>query len=348
MGGLHSIEHAAISLFPLFVLSDRNDIGGICFTHHPQVGGPAIFIYDGYPGGVGIALGGYQNIEALLEATSRLIMECPCESGCPSCVHSPKCGSGNKPLDKPSALLTLDILLARKPIPEIPEPTDLQVTLQTVEENGFLTADELFPQDRKIYVFDLETQRSAEEVGGWGNKRLMRISVAVLQDLSTGELLTFTEQGVDGLIEILSSADLIVGFNVLDFDYQVLGAYSPVNTKNWPTFDILADIHKRLGYRISLGDLALCTLEMPKSADGLEALRWFKEGKIEKIIDYCSMDVQLTARLFEHGLRRRWLMFEHRSAGKVRLNLDWDLHSMLGKRDPSGQTENNKLNLTRI
>ena len=66
MGGLHAVEHAAISIFPLFVLCDRNDIGGICFTIHPQVGGPAIFIYDGYPGGVGIARGGYDQIEGLL------------------------------------------------------------------------------------------------------------------------------------------------------------------------------------------------------------------------------------------------------------------------------------------
>lgn len=332
MGGLHSIEHAAISLFPLFVLSDRNDIGGICFTFHPQVGGPAVFIYDGYPGGVGIALGGYNSIEALLEATSRLIGECPCESGCPSCVHSPKCGSGNKPLDKPSALLALDILLGRKPIPEVPERRKVRSEAPEPDKTDTATRGGLFPTDRKIYVFDLETQRSAEEVGGWGNKRLMRVSAAVLQDLATGELLTFTEQGMESLIETLSGADLIVGFNLIDFDYQVLSAYGPLNAKSWPTFDILADIHKRLGYRISLDNLAQCTLGEGKSSDGLEAIRWFKEGKIEKIIDYCARDVLLTARLFEHGLRERRLMFDHRGAGRVRLNLDWDIGQMLAGR----------------
>ncbi len=332
MGGLHAIEHASISMFPLFVLSDRNDIGGICFTHHPQVGGPAIFIYDGYPGGVGIALGGYRNLEPLLEATSRLIAECPCESGCPSCVHSPKCGSGNKPLDKPSALLALDILLARKPLPEIPEDEAGAVKTTAGPEPQPETPAVLFPPDRKIYVFDLETQRSAEEVGGWRNKRLMRISAAVLQDMSTGELLTFTEDGAAELIATLAGADLIVGFNVIDFDYQVLSAYGPVNTSAWPTFDILADIHARLGYRISLGDVASATLGSQKSADGLAAIRWFKEGQIEKIIAYCADDVRLTARLFEHGLTRGYMMFEHRSAGLVRLSLDWDIKRMLEKR----------------
>ena len=78
-------------------------------------------------------------------------------------------------------------------------------------------------------MFDLETQRSAEEVGGWGNKHLMRLSVAVVQDLGTKEVYTFTEAGVDRLLETLAGADLVVGFNILDFDYQVLRAYSPVD-----------------------------------------------------------------------------------------------------------------------
>lgn len=329
MGGLHAIEHAAISMFPLFVLSDRNDIGGICFTHHPQVGGPAIFIYDGYPGGVGIALGGYQHMEALLEATSRLIAECPCDKGCPSCVHSPKCGNSNKPLDKPSALLALDILLARKPLPEVPEEAAVEEKPAPEKPAPAVAPGVLFPPDKKIYVFDLETQRSAEEVGGWRNKRLMRISVAVLQDMATGELLTFTEEGTGELIATLAAADLVVGFNVLDFDYQVLGAYGPINTASWPTFDILADIHARLGYRISLGDIGLATLGTPKSADGLQAIQWFKEGRLEPIIRYCSDDVRLTARLFEHGLTRGFLMFEHKTAGLVKLSLDWELDRLL-------------------
>jgi len=277
---------------------------------------------------VGIALGGYDKIESLLESTHRLIADCECETGCPSCIHSPKCGSGNKPLDKPSALLVLDLLLARAQLPVIPEqqarpPTEEKQTPPAQESGG------LFPLGKKIFVLDIETQRSAEEVGGWANKHLMRLSVAVLQDLVTGEVLTFTETDADILLEQLVSADLVVGFNLIDFDYQVLQAYGPFDPGRVNTFDILQDIHQRLGYRLSLGELGDKTLGIPKTADGLQAIQWFREGKIEKIIQYCSQDVQLTARLFEHGLRKGYLEFEHKKAGRVRLSLDWDLNKML-------------------
>ncbi|MBN2289053.1 MAG: DEAD/DEAH box helicase [Candidatus Glassbacteria bacterium] len=329
MGGLHAIEHASIAIFPLFVLCDRGDIGGICFTSHPQVGGPAIFIYDGYPGGVGIALGVYDKIDSLLESTRRLIADCECEAGCPSCVHSPKCGSGNKPLDKPSALLVLDLLLARVPLPVAGETRSGPAS---TEEPGppAKEAGGLFPQDKKIYVLDIETQRLAEEVGGWANKHLMRLSVAVMQDLATGEMLTFTEADVDSLLEHLSAADLVVGFNLIDFDYQVMRAYGPFDFSRLNTFDILQDIHRRLGYRLSLGELGEKTLGVRKTADGLQAVEWFRLGEIEKIIQYCAADVRLTARLFEHGLREGYLEFDHKKQGRVRLSLDWDIDKILG------------------
>jgi DEAD/DEAH box helicase domain-containing protein len=109
-GGLHAAEHAAIGILPLFALCDRNDIGGVSTALHPDTGGAGIFIYDAYPGGIGIAEKGYDMIEDLWQATRRVIAECPCEDGCPSCVQSPKCGNNNKPLDKAAALLILDEL----------------------------------------------------------------------------------------------------------------------------------------------------------------------------------------------------------------------------------------------
>ena len=111
MGGLHAVEHAAIGLLPLFAMCDRNDIGGISTPMHPDTGHPQVFIHDGHPGGVGIAEHGYEIIEELWRATYETIRECPCESGCPSCIHSPKCGSGNEPLDKGVARLLLEAAL---------------------------------------------------------------------------------------------------------------------------------------------------------------------------------------------------------------------------------------------
>jgi DEAD/DEAH box helicase domain-containing protein len=110
-GGLHATEHAAIGILPLFALCDRNDIGGVSTPLHPDTGQAQIFIYDGHPGGVGIAERGYDLIETLWEATLKTIRECPCFDGCPSCIQSPKCGNNNQPLDKKAARILLEALL---------------------------------------------------------------------------------------------------------------------------------------------------------------------------------------------------------------------------------------------
>ena len=116
-GGLHAVEHAAIGVLPLFALCDRNDIGGISTPLHPDTGRPQVFIHDGHPGGVGIAEHGYEVIGELWKATLDVITECPCESGCPGCIQSPKCGNNNQPLDKEVAKLVLRDILA-KPAPD--------------------------------------------------------------------------------------------------------------------------------------------------------------------------------------------------------------------------------------
>jgi DEAD/DEAH box helicase domain-containing protein len=110
-GGLHAAEHASIGILPLFALCDRNDIGGVSTPLHPDTGRAQVFIYDAYPGGIGIAEKGFSMITDLWEATLRVIAECPCQDGCPSCVQSPKCGNNNKPLDKAAAKVILEGLV---------------------------------------------------------------------------------------------------------------------------------------------------------------------------------------------------------------------------------------------
>lgn len=112
-GGLHAVEHAAIGILPLFALCDRNDIGGVSTPLHPDTGRAQIFIYDAYPGGIGIAEKGFEMIKGLWEATNKAIAECPCQEGCPSCIQSPKCGNNNKPLDKEAAKVLLEGLLGK-------------------------------------------------------------------------------------------------------------------------------------------------------------------------------------------------------------------------------------------
>jgi DEAD/DEAH box helicase domain-containing protein len=115
LGSLHATEHAQIAVLPLIAMCDRWDIGGLSTNAHPQTGGPTIFVYDGHPGGIGITRLAYQRFEELCRDAHRLIAECPCESGCPSCVQSPKCGNLNEPLSKVGARTLLDGMLAAQP-----------------------------------------------------------------------------------------------------------------------------------------------------------------------------------------------------------------------------------------
>jgi DEAD/DEAH box helicase domain-containing protein len=112
LGALHATEHAQIAVLPLLAMCDRWDIGGLSTNSHSQTGVATIFIYDGHPGGVGITRQGFLRFEQLVGDARRLIAECPCAEGCPSCVQSPKCGNLNEPLHKAGALELLELMLA--------------------------------------------------------------------------------------------------------------------------------------------------------------------------------------------------------------------------------------------
>ena len=343
MGGIHAFEHGAISLFPLFALCDRDDIGGISYPHYPGLGKSAVFFYDGYPDGVGLCEEGFMRVEELWNATFDTIAECECEAGCPSCIHSPKCGSGNKPLDKHAAIHILEYLSGRQKVANreknVATGADIIVkplhkkkeNKKTVEERNVTEPDYYNPSpESRVVIFDLETQKSAADVGGWGNIHLMELAVAVVYDSVEKKYIRYWESDADALIEKLLSADLVVGFNQVRFDYGVLKLYTK---KDLPrlvkSFDIMLDVWDKLGHRLSLNHLAQATLKKSKTADGLQSLVWWANGERDKVADYCEADVRVTKELFEYGLTNQRMVYKHRSGDAVEIKLDWELDRII-------------------
>ncbi|WP_319525277.1 DEAD/DEAH box helicase [uncultured Desulfosarcina sp.] len=324
MGGLHAMEHAAIGVFPLLVMADRNDLGGISTPYHPQLEAAGIFIYDGLPGGAGLCIQAFKQGEALLDITRGAIADCPCESGCPSCVHSPKCGSGNRPIDKDAALFFLKALKnTQAPKNSIHFSIDREDSKESatvkISQDGKKTDSKAI----RYGVLDIETQRSAKEVGGWHRAARMKVSCAVLYDSQKDAFFEYVEGQVPALFDKLRELDLVIGFNIKRFDYLVLSAYTDMDFGCIPTLDLLEKVKDRLGYRLSLDHLASATLNAGKTADGLDALRWWKEGQMAKILEYCRSDVAITRDLFRFGRENRYVLFRNKAEQTVRLPVDW-------------------------
>lgn len=336
MGAIHALEHAMIALFPLLVLCDRNDIGGISCPLHEQTEKASIFIYDGYPGGVGLTREAFDKIDDLLLQSRQTVMSCACENGCPSCVHSPKCGSGNRPIDKKACLFLLEKILqkGREGTDTLPTPQALQKNHSQKPSRNKVGVLQYTPRGlaalpEKYGVFDLETIRSAEEVGGWHHAEKMGVSVAVVYDSTLNDFVTYLEDEMDRLVRHLQSLQLVVGFNNKRFDNKVLSAYTSVDLNKLPSLDLLEEAHNHLGYRLSLNSLAEHTLGQAKSADGLQALQWYKEGRIDLIQKYCRKDVEITRDLLYHALEQGFLLFTNKARQKVRLPLA--LEKTIGK-----------------
>ncbi len=176
---------------------------------------------------------------------------------------------------------------------------------------------------RNIVVLDLETQRTADEVGGWHNIRDMALAVAVTYSPADDVYRDYTEKDVDLLIAALRGADLVVGYNVLRFDYEVLRRYTTERLEQLPTLDMLDDLYRILGWRLSLDAVASATLGETKNADGLQAVYWFRQGQLDKVIAYCRRDVELTWRLYQFGRREGYVQYRDRRRRLQRVLVRW-------------------------
>ena len=387
LGSLHAAEHATIGLFPLLALCDRNDLGGISLAFHPQLDGAGVFVYEGHPGGMGIAKKGFRELETLLAKVRDHVANCACEDGCPSCIQSPKCGNGNRPLDKRGAVDLLTMMLDPAAAPSSRQRAPILLAESTAvapaAQGGVRAAVAGKERQKKkasvkgvaadaasrlgtgvdppppfLYrksetrgseaaraergtnpggarraarergagptvLFDIETLRSAAEVGGWDKAHRMGIALAVVCHLEEGRFETFFEPRAGDLAATLKAAGLVVGFNSRRFDYTVLSGYTGEDySRTLPTLDLLDTMVERLGRRVSLDHLTKETLGAGKTADGLQSLQWVKEGRFDLIEEYCRRDVELLRDLYLFGRREGYIWIADRT-GRVQVPVDW-------------------------
>ncbi|MGV3773217.1 MAG: ribonuclease H-like domain-containing protein [Verrucomicrobiales bacterium] len=176
---------------------------------------------------------------------------------------------------------------------------------------------------KNIVYFDLETKKSAEEVGGWNNIRDMGMSIGVTYSTARGDYRIYGESQVNDLINELMRADLVVGFNNLRFDYEVLHGYTVFDLRQIPTLDLLVDLQKTINHRLSLDAIATTTLGVEKTAEGLQAIQWFREGKLLDIAEYCCYDVKITKLVHEFGAAHKTLFYKNRFGSKMTVNVAW-------------------------
>lgn len=177
---------------------------------------------------------------------------------------------------------------------------------------------------RDVVFFDLETQRTFNEVGGRDRFQDLGISVAVTFSTAKNAYAIYTENTVGALVDQLMRADLVVGYNLLGFDYAVLMAHTAFDLPALiPTLDMMVEIERKLGHRLKLDAIAAATLGAGKSADGLQAVKWWREGKLVEIARYCCMDVKVTRLIHEYGSRHGKLHYIDRFGKKRTVDVAW-------------------------
>lgn len=188
---------------------------------------------------------------------------------------------------------------------------------------------------KNIVYFDLETRLSAAQVGGWHEASKMGMSVGVTYSTKDGAYHIYTQDEVEQLIEELRTADLVVGYNHVGFDYQVLQAFTfwtLADVSN--NLDICSDLTARIGHRLKLDSVAKVTLGgCSKTAEGLDALKWWaeyeKNGDPQKMLDiarYCCFDVKVTMEVYKFGATHGYVLYEDKKGETMRVDVDWHLN----------------------
>ncbi|KKU51934.1 MAG: hypothetical protein A3F26_02625 [Candidatus Ryanbacteria bacterium RIFCSPHIGHO2_12_FULL_47_12b] len=172
-------------------------------------------------------------------------------------------------------------------------------------------------------VLDLETEKEFREVGGKHNIHLLGISVVGIYEYAHDRFVAYERPEFGELEPLLVAADFLIGFNINHFDLPVLAPHVHFDVKSLRVLDLMDDVEKALGFRVSLDNLCQATLGARKSGNGLEALWWWRQGMKDKVREYCLSDVRLTRDLYEHGKNKGFILADTRDRGRVRIPVTW-------------------------
>jgi DEAD/DEAH box helicase domain-containing protein len=186
-----------------------------------------------------------------------------------------------------------------------------------------LSPASLFQTHKDFLVVDIETKTLVDAVGGWKNFKQLECSVACAYDSRTDKMMSFTEDKLGELVELCRDR-LLIGYNLVGFDLPILEKYGLPPVSELDVFDIMLDFHNVSGWKfVKLERIAQGTLGTGKSADGLMAVEWWKQGEVQKIIDYCLKDVEVTRDVFLHGLNKGYLEVDKADGTRCRFTVNW-------------------------
>jgi DEAD/DEAH box helicase domain-containing protein len=171
--------------------------------------------------------------------------------------------------------------------------------------------------------FDLESQKLFQEVGGRDASKLL-LACGVTWSTTRNDFAVYWEKDASALIAELKSADRVIGFNIISFDYVVLKPYAPnENFRAFRSTDMLQDIFRTLGFRLSLDSIAKASLGATKTADGVQSVEWFKNGELDKVAEYCKADVDITRRVYEFGRDNGFVHYYSKLGSKLKVIVNW-------------------------
>ena len=174
-----------------------------------------------------------------------------------------------------------------------------------------------------IVYFDVESQKLFQEVGGRDASKL-RLACGVTWSTARNDFTVYWEKDAVALISELKSADRVIGFNIIGFDYEVLRPYAPrENFHAFRSTDMLQDVYRTLNFRLSLDSIARATLGTTKTADGVQSVEWFRRGELDKVAEYCKSDVDITRRVYEFGRENGFVHYYSKLGSKLKVPVNW-------------------------